>query len=475
MKSRILFIFGTSAILMFATALQAEIKVVADHNSGDAATAAFKFANVPSPSRRDAASVARFAIVDGRRDTNGGRLDVLRDGAVPSESDEPAANFFFAAGSEGGRLLVDLGGAGTAPLKRVNTYSWHANTRGPQVYNLYAADGKADGFTTQPKRGTDPATCGWKLLAKVDTRSTDSQGGRQALGGQYGVTVFDPAGPLGAYRYLLFDVSRTEADDPFGNTFFSEIDVDDGIEREAPATTGAPATTAGPATSAPQPRLEIVEAEGGYRLTIDTTETPDLTDWARTDLAPVVREWYPKIVAMLPSDGFEAPRAVTISISSAMRGVAATGGTRVRCAATWFRQNLQGEAKGAVVHELVHVVQQYGAARRANPAATRTPGWLVEGMADYIRWFLYEPQTHGADIATTRALSRARYDSGYRVSGNFLNWAVAKYDKDIVRKLNAAAREGTYTDDLWQKHTGHSLEELNDEWKKDLEKNFAGK
>ena len=30
---------------------------------------------------------------------------------------------------------------------------------------------------------------------------------------------------LGNYRYLLFDISATENDDPFGNTFYSEIDV----------------------------------------------------------------------------------------------------------------------------------------------------------------------------------------------------------------------------------------------------------
>ena len=64
----------------------------------------------------------------------------------------------------------------------------------------------------------------------------------------------------------------------------------------------------------------------------------------------------------------------------------------------WFRANLQGEAIGSVVHELVHVVQEYGRARRENPEATRSPGWLVEGLADYIRWFLYEPQSHGADL-----------------------------------------------------------------------------
>jgi hypothetical protein len=39
------------------------------------------------------------------------------------------------------------------------------------------------------------------------------------------VSISDTDGALGKYRYLLFDVSSTENDDDFGNTFYSEIDV----------------------------------------------------------------------------------------------------------------------------------------------------------------------------------------------------------------------------------------------------------
>jgi hypothetical protein len=85
---------------------------------------------------------------------------------------------------------------------------------------------------------------------------------------------------------------------------------------------------------------------------------------------------------------------------------------------SWFRRELNREARGAVVHELVHVVQSYGRVRRTDPDATRAPGWLVEGIADYIRWFLYEPETRGAEI-NERNLSRARYDASYRVTGTF--------------------------------------------------------
>jgi hypothetical protein len=39
------------------------------------------------------------------------------------------------------------------------------------------------------------------------------------------VTIGDSAGTLGSFRYLLFEISATESDDPFGNTFYREIDV----------------------------------------------------------------------------------------------------------------------------------------------------------------------------------------------------------------------------------------------------------
>jgi hypothetical protein len=108
---------------------------------------------------------------------------------------------------------------------------------------------------------------------------------------------------------------------------------------------------------------------------------------------------------------------------------------------------------------MVHVVQQYGRARRANPNATRTPGWIVEGIPDYIRWFLYEPETRGAEI-TRRNLERARYDASYRITGNFLDWVVTTFDRDLVRNLNAAAREGQYRESLWETWTGQRLETL---------------
>jgi hypothetical protein len=64
------------------------------------------------------------------------------------------------------------------------------------------------------------AACGWREIAFADTRPKTDDGG-----GQYGVSITDSSGSIGRYRYLLFDIFETESDDPWGQTFYSEIDV----------------------------------------------------------------------------------------------------------------------------------------------------------------------------------------------------------------------------------------------------------
>lgn len=460
MKSIRLLLLGALAVFSSALLCRADVKVVVEHNDNDHATAAFKFKTIPAPSTNNLAAKARFTIVDGEQDENGGDLEKLHDGKLPGEEDQPSENFFFNAGGEGGRLLVDLGNG--VEVKQVITYSWHPNTRGPQVYKLYASDGKADGFSAQPKKPIDPEKCGWKLLANVDTRPKDSEGG-----GQYAVSLSDSDGVLGNYRYLLFDMARTEDADAFGNTFYSEIDV---LGQDTAGGAGGKTAEGAPFT--------IKSPDGYCEIAIDTSGAPDLKDWAEQKLAPVLANWYPKMTAMMASDGFTPPKHFTVTIRPG-NGVAATGGTHVTANSNWLKRELNREGIGALLHEEVHVVQQYGGRRRSDPASPRVrpPGWLVEGIPDYIRWFLYEPQSHGADAAyfkTRRSLS-LRYDGLYRISANFLNYVVEHYDpdKNLITKVNAVCRQGKYSDDIWKELTGKTLLELNDEWKTGLEKEIA--
>ena len=188
--------------------------VVFDHNPNSTANREFKFKNLPSPSKDDAATHAKLTLIDGDLDGGSAELAALTDGRLPSDEDEPGSNVYFRAGSSGGRFRMDFGS--TIPIAQVNSYSWHPNSRGPQLYKLYAADGSDPKFNPDPKRGVDPASCGWKLIALVSTISDSGEDG-----GQYAASVSD----VGKYRYLLFDVYVTELYDNFGNTFYSEIDV----------------------------------------------------------------------------------------------------------------------------------------------------------------------------------------------------------------------------------------------------------
>jgi len=205
-------------LLLLIGAPLLSVQVDFEHVPNRSATANFKFPTLPAPSKDDAASTARLTLVDGAPDEGSAELSALTDGKLPTEADEPGANFYFDAGTMGGRIRMDF----AAPLEitQIISYSWHPNSRGPQLYKLYAADGSEQNLNLAPKRGIDPATCGWRFIATVSTIPKKGEDG-----GQYAASVTDSSGSLGKIRYLLFDCYVTELNDDYGNTFYSEIDV----------------------------------------------------------------------------------------------------------------------------------------------------------------------------------------------------------------------------------------------------------
>jgi hypothetical protein len=195
-----------------------DANIVIERNDNNVANREFKFKKVPSPSRDDAAAKAKLVLVDGDLDANGADLVAVTDGLLPTVRDEPAANFFFNAGTNGGRFRFEF--PSILDVSQVNSYSWHPNRRGPQIYKLYGSDGLDPKFNANPARTVDPLSVGWTLIASVNTVAA-----KGFEGGQYGVSVMNPGGSLGKYRHLLFDCYVTETNDNFGNTFYSEIDV----------------------------------------------------------------------------------------------------------------------------------------------------------------------------------------------------------------------------------------------------------
>lgn len=414
-------------------------------------TSFFQFDSIPLPAIDDAAASAKWQVIRGKPDNNSAPLAVLNDGKIPSDEDSPRENFFFAPGTAGGCIAVDLGRS--IEIAQVATYSWHPANRAPQVYTVYGADDSNPNFSwNQIAEKKNPDQAGWKSIARIDSRTDELPGG------QHAALISDSWGAIGKYRYLLFEIDQTTTDDPFANTFFSEIDI---VESGA----AEPKRIAAPKIKS----IRFTTADESYHFTVDLTAAPELAEWSEAVLQPTVQQWYPKIVAMLPSEGFVAPSAVRFRFlpGEKMEGVPAYArGATISLNASWFNREQNREAAGAVVHELVHVVQAYQSGRRRGQERQTPPGWIVEGIPDYIRWFLYEPQSQGAALSRA-ALAKAKHDASYRVSANFINWVLRTHDAGgtLLQQLNADARNGRYSSETWKRLTGKPEPELANQWR----------
>lgn len=169
----------------------------------------------------------------------------------------------------------------------------------------------------------------------------------------------------------------------------------------------------------------------------------------------LVDEWYPKTVRLLGAKGVPSRSEIEVIIDPEYDGVAFAAGTKIHVSEKWTKEH--PDDVGLIVHEGTHVAQSY---------PNYDPVWLVEGIADYVRWFVYEPENKRPHPDP----ARAKYDNSYQVSGAFLDWLVRKKDKDIIKTLNTALKENKYSPDIFKKETGKTLDELNEEWLESLRK-----
>lgn len=190
-----------------------------------------------------------------------------------------------------------------------------------------------------------------------------------------------------------------------------------------------------------------------YKITIDFADAPEMQGWLQA-MQALCNEWYPILVAELPSEGYKPYRKVTIKVHSDPKGVAATGGANIFLSKEYFAKN--GTDAGAVLHELVHVVQAY----------PKYIPWITEGIADYVRLYRFEPNAPRPRVNPEKANLR----SGYKGTAAFLAWVVDNKDKEIIQKLNAALRQGTYKDELFEEYTGKKVDDLFQEFLDTLKK-----
>ena len=83
---------------------------------------------------------------------------------------------------------------------------------------------------------------------------------------------------------------------------------------------------------------------------------------------------------------------------------------------------------------------------------------VTEGIADYIRHKHFEK-----DIEKLRPdPDKSSYKQAYTIAAAFIFWLEAHKDKDIVRKLNAASRDGSYKREMFPQLCGADVDAL---WK----------
>lgn len=194
---------------------------------------------------------------------------------------------------------------------------------------------------------------------------------------------------------------------------------------------------------APQGQDKPRKPDPAVKVGIDTSEVPELAPWAEKAKA-LVEEWHPILSRMLASEGFTPPSEVTLTFKKDMRGVAFASGNRITIAGDWIKAH--PDDYGMVVHELSHVIQSYPPSKA---------GWLVEGIADYLRFRHYEPQVK-LSIADPE---KASYRDSYRTAAQFLAWLEGEHP-GTVGKLNAALRRGEYEDELFREAAGKDLDAL---------------
>lgn len=167
---------------------------------------------------------------------------------------------------------------------------------------------------------------------------------------------------------------------------------------------------------------------------------------------------YPTIIHSLQLETMPVVPNVRIIVTDRYNGVAATSGSGFGGRATGpvirvsAKYALAHPADlGMIVHEMVHVVQSY---------PKYDPVWLTEGIADWVRWFMWEKVERRPKPNPAKAHAR----DSYQTTGSFLYYATVHYNLNLVPKLNMALKENRYNEGMFKELTGRTFDQLETEW-----------
>ena len=228
----------------------------------------------------------------------------------------------------------------------------------------------------------------------------------------------------------------------------------------------------------------LLAAATPFQVRTDFSQVPDAAAYAEQSKA-LCEEWYPKINEILYVAAHPLPYSEIVVVFDAEEifgrygyghgTVGFTTGNTIHISSGGLDQRPSPkDFGGLLIHELAHVNQEYGNfhIRHDHLLALVRPiriklsqeyrmNWLVEGIADYVRYKYYDKELRLVlDEKSYLKLRKKGYRQGYGVAARFLLWLEMWKDKDIVRRLNVVLEQRRYSAKIFKQNCGAPLDNL---------------
>jgi hypothetical protein len=167
----------------------------------------------------------------------------------------------------------------------------------------------------------------------------------------------------------------------------------------------------------------------------------------------ILQTWYPKFNVKLGSvAGVATSFPMETEPNTGYAAYVPGGEDKIVVDEGWAADNLNNVvALGVFLHEGTHIIQRYTGM-----------SWVVEGVADYMRNFVYGEGTYGTFNNAT-----ATWMDGYDNTAAWLNWVSTTYNKpNLVKDLHVSlgtTNPATYNGEWFRTQTGLTVGEL---WEK---------
>ena len=176
---------------------------------------------------------------------------------------------------------------------------------------------------------------------------------------------------------------------------------------------------------------------------LKVSQVPQLENWG-FHAKELIKLWSPRISRILDIEDY--PHNIDLTIQKSDEGIAFADSNAITVSSHWIEK--YPEDIGLIVHEAVHVVQLY---------TEFEPGGVTVGIADYIRWHLYEKKP--LDWFPVGEDEKG-YEAACRITGGFFLWITLHKNADFMKILNTYMKNSEYKDSMFFQYTGKDLDAL---------------